>query len=471
MAQHFPIFVSSLCKDLWDLRERIYFVVGKEKYVYVDEHATSRHLPILDQLAVADDLIARVRESDVFVCVLGGSNGSQISIDGVDSSVSFFEIELYQAALLGKPIHLFVRDDFAPEPRLEELLRILYFAFPGLKSAPRLSDREIETEIRKLVSREKIRRAVVPLPALRRPINRLVQALYAIRARHLPDPSVHFLHNTVATVKKVPDERIIRSVLASLETLKDEEKRLSRIWIGMRELLYAHYRHTTDPDLLNYWDLLLREWARAGAWYGLHGDMPLGCLAGLNSVAVIRNRVASLRFDAPHRGDTEYPGGALASAKYSIAKRLYIKADRFSRLTEARDDVERMLTGKPDDQTGLLAIRGSIYRQLGKYAEATTDYENVLALRKANKAAVPAIGDAMSELAFGYLLQRQLRRALEYSEEGIALLRAGDTVGFLARGLRKQAIIYLANGRLLKAYDAWSESRTVAQSSGSYDQL
>lgn len=471
MAHRFPIFLSSLCRELYDLRERIYFVVGQEKHVYVDEHATPRHIPTLNQLATADDLITRVREADTFVCILGGTrHGSLISIDGVDSSVSFFEIELYQAALLGKQIHFFVRDDFAPEPRLEELLRILFFAFTGVKSAPRLSDREIEAEIRKLVSHEKTKRTLIPIPALRRPINRFVQALYTIRARRLSGPSIHFLHDATATFKKAPDERIIQSALASLKGLKDEEKRLSRIWFGIRELMYAHYRYTSDPDLLQYWSLLLRQWARAGAWYGLHGDMPLGCLAGLNSVAVIHDRIASLH-PAPPYGDVEYPGGALASAKYSIAKRLYVKADRTARFSEALDDIARMLAGKPHDASGLLAIRGSIYRQLGSHAEATADYEAVLAQRETNNADAPAIGDAKSELAFGYLFQLKFRRALEYGEEGVKLLRSGDTAGFLARGLRKLAVIYFANGKILKAYDAWTESRSVAHEFRAYDQL
>ncbi len=143
------------------------------------------------------------------------------------------------------------------------------------------------------------------------------------------------------------------------------------IWFGLRELLNAHHRHTVDTDLLKYWERLLREWARAGVWYGLHGDMPLGCLASLNSVVILRNRVASLHSGATHLQETEYPGGALASAKYSIAKRLFIKADRVARLYEARDDVglsgkshefpDRPHSSTPAGIYPILAISLSVY--------------------------------------------------------------------------------------------------------------
>ena len=123
-SKTFPVFVSSLCRraKLEDLRAKVYYDIGKETYVYIDERFHPRNIEQQDDLESADELISRVRQADTFICILGGSShGSSIKVDERPSNVSFFEIELFQAALLEKQIHVFVRDDFTPEPKLESL--------------------------------------------------------------------------------------------------------------------------------------------------------------------------------------------------------------------------------------------------------------------------------------------------------------------------------------------------------------
>lgn len=270
---------------------------------------------------------------------------------------------------------------------------------------------------------------------------------------------------------KTPDEGILSSVVAELANQRDEEKRLSRIWIGLRELMCMDYRDLRDKDLLKYWSYLFGEWARSGAWYGLHGDTPLGCLAALNTLAVVRDRLSTMYGkELPHE-ETAFPGGALASAKYSIAKRLYVKHDRETRFNEAIQDLDRSLTVATGDISGLLAIRGSIFRQMGRITEAIEDYKEVLRIRELENAPERSIGEALSELGFGYLRQGRIVKGLHYCEDGVQHLRSDARAGFLARGLRKLAIAYLTNGRLIKAYDTWQEARTVAYQHRAFDQL
>lgn len=226
-----------------------------------------------------------------------------------------------------------------------------------------------------------------------------------------------------------------------------------------------------DPELLQYWNRLLGEWARAAAWYGLHADMPLGCLAALNSQTKVRERLGAVFSGTPDLRDTAFPGGPLASAKYSIAKCLYVNQDRVARFDEALCDIKRSLEIERQDRSGLLAIRGSILLQLGKISDSILDYETVVRLRKESHAANHERGDALSELGFAYLWQLSPRKGLRFCEEGVANLRQGGRAGFLARGLRKLSVAYLVNGRFRKAYEARREAKTVAGAHGALDQL
>ncbi len=174
--------MSSLCRELEDLRTLIFEDAGHGTQVYVDEKVKWRNTGKQDDLEAADELIRRVREADLFICVLGGRrHGSPVRIDTRPSVVSFFEIELFQAALLKKEIYFFVRDDFDPEPKLRNLLKILEFAFPHWISQERITDTKILDRIKVLVDKKKTQKLLWPLAALRAPINRLVQALFSVK--------------------------------------------------------------------------------------------------------------------------------------------------------------------------------------------------------------------------------------------------------------------------------------------------
>ncbi len=288
----FPVFISSLCRraNLQDLRAKIYEDIGKKTYVYVDEQFKHRNIEQQDDLEAADELISRVREANTFICILGGtSHGSAIRVKEHSSNVSFFEIELFQAALLQKQIHVFIRDDFTPEPKLEALLRILQFAFPEWRDIKRQSENEILSEIERVVDKALRQRKSKLWSQLRSPINRLVQAFYTVRVRNTKSPSILFLNNTTELRSEQPRLEIIRSLATKIKQQPNEEKRLSRLWIGLRELMACNYENLRDEELLRYWNQLLSEWARAGAWYGLHADTPLGCLAALNSLTTVSN--------------------------------------------------------------------------------------------------------------------------------------------------------------------------------------
>jgi len=470
----FPIFLSSLCRrapGLEDLRGRIFEDLGRGTRIYVDEKFKVRDTLDQDDLCAADELIARIREADTFVCILAGSaHGTPIRVDGTSSRVSFFEIELVQAALLQKKVHLFVRDDFRPEPRPHALLQILKGSFPEWHAQKATTDSQILDAVARIANRGRGLRERISSLAAPAPIRRLVQALHSARTGRART-SMLFLDGAADGTVGKPRTEIVRSLIAGLGFEPHEERKLARLWIGLRELMAVKYQLLRDRESLQDWNRLLAEWARAGAWYGLHADMPLGCVAALNSLSEVRAQMNSLFPDARNAYDTSYPGGSLASAKYSIAKRLYVKQDRLACLSEALDDITRSLESVGQDRAGLFAMRGSVLRQLGHHSDAISDYETVVLLRKESKAADHEIGEALSELGFAFLWQPSPRKGLRLCEEGVALLRRGGRAGFLARGLRKLAVAYLVNGRLRRAYQARDEARAVAVSHGAFDQL
>lgn len=456
-----------------DLRAQIYEEVGHKSLIYVDERVKQRDIQHQDDLCAADELIARVREASEFICVLAGSShGSSIRVDNLPSRSSFLEIEIYQAALSRRRVHLLVRNDFEPDSHLEALLQILKDEFPEWSNGKRLTDKEILIETRRIAeSSLSYRKRKFPF-ALRAPIARLVQAFYVARARNRSAPSILFLQGTTDSSMGKPQVKVIRSLVDDIEHQSNEEKRLSRLWIALRELMGVDPQAEEDPELIGYWNRLLSEWARAGAWYGLHGHTPLGCLAALNSLTKVRHRIANYFSGRTEVGDHGFPGGALASAKYSIAKRLYIKHDRLTYFNEALCDLRRSLEVRHADRAGLLAIRGSILRQLGRMSDCIVDYEEVLCIRNCERnAPLNQVGEAMSELGYAYLFRLSPRKGLRLCEEGVEKLREGVRAGFLSRALRKLSIAYAMNGRLIRAYEAWEEAKDVAIRSGTFDQM
>jgi len=469
----FPVFVSSVCGELWDLRAKIYHDIGRENHIFVDEQFNKhRDVTKQDDLEVADELISRVREAKAFVCILGGSgHGSPIKVHDNPTTVSFFEIELFQAALLKKEIHVFVRGDFIPGPRLEVLLDVLKFAFPEWRGLKTHSESEILSGVQRVLDRILDQRTINPWLTVRAPIRRLVQALYAARAKNHSSPSIFFLDGATEPRGVTPRLDVLQALADELQQQSNEEKRLSRLWIGLRELMPLPYEELRDQELLGHWNRLLGQWVRAAAWYGLHGDTPLGCLAALNTQTKVRERAAELFPRQSGAADVAYPAGALASAKYSIGKRLYIREDREARFNEALSDIKWALDIDSGDKSGLLAIRGSVFRQLGRIADCINDYEEVLRIRQRSSYPDSAIGEALCELGYGYLRQFSPRKGLRFCEEGLEKLRQGGRAGFLARGLRKLAVAYLVNGRLGKAYEAREEAKAVAIKHGALDQL
>ena len=166
-----------------------------------------------------------------------------------------------------------------------------------------------------------------------------------------------------------------------------------------------------------------------------------------------------------------YPAGALASAKFNVAKHLTSIADRRERLRDAFADIQLALSHEKEDSSGLYAVRASINRKLGHVFDAASDLERSLAIHRQNGMQDSALGSTFSELGFAYLYSLRLRKGLKLCEEGVTTLRAArSSPPDLARALRKLAVAYAMNGRLRKSRNALEESQILAAKSNVHDQ-
>lgn len=195
-------------------------------------------------------------------------------------------------------------------------------------------------------------------------------------------------------------------------------------------------------------------------------------LSALIMQARVRERMLSLASGEWSVESTSYPGSALASSRYSIARRIGRRRLKNCLLRAAAKDLERALAEGYSDRANLFAIRGSIYRQMAHYFAATRDYEEVLRLRRLSGASDGKIGEALSELGFGYLFCLRLIRGRELLEEGVKLLSRGDSrIGFLIRAKRKLAIAYMVTGNISRARKERQEALSLARQQGIYDQI
>jgi len=463
-------FLSSLYTEHKALRTAI-FDVGLEEALPV--WVAERSDPALvgrEPLEIVDTLIDRVRAAKVFICIFGGhrserDHGVPVEVAGTPSAVSYFEIELYQAALLKRPIHLFIASGFLPGPRLSALIETLRFALPeSLRAFGPMRDEEIIREVRAIL-RNGDSYSVRP----RTPLRRLVQRLDDIRSTLWHRRGAHyadllFLNGEYERRSRLPDKDLIEELLkdASRRGI-DFERKLARLWIAFRELMTAPFSEPRYAEYRDLWNTVLGRWTSAAAWYGLHGHLYMGCLAALNTQALVREQLRESAKRAVSTTATEHPGGPLASAYYSIAKLnlgLFAKRKNFEK---ALAHVEKSLAAREDgDRSGLLAMRGSIHLQLWEIARAVRDYEEVLRLREAAGEGGGRIGEALSELGYGYLWEGHLLKGRDLLEKGVDLLSRSDRTPFLVRAMEKLAAAYRLTGQFSKAQETLREAQRVA---------
>lgn len=254
-------FLSSLYTEHYKLREDLYNL-GND-YLWVAEHS-DKTLAQCPPLEIVDTLIQKIRGAEFIVCVLGGphegrgdyDHGTPIEINDHLTNVSYFEIELFQAALLEKPIALFISKDFTPHSRLKSVLDILHFIFPAAWPMP-MEDKDIIDSVRLLIDSILNGKATSSQTIILN-YKRLVLGFDDARSKPLnidgPNREILFLDGAFENRSNPPDKELIESILLETKRTQDQERRLSRLWIAIRELMATPYINPSFKEFRELWN-------------------------------------------------------------------------------------------------------------------------------------------------------------------------------------------------------------------------
>jgi len=453
------VFLSSAFLGFMEERKRILEVDPDRIWISEAERPDldSRKEGI-SSFQILDEMVTQIRKSRLFVCVLGGQYGSSLFDT---ESVSFLEAEIYQAALFNADVRFFLLEPFSPDERLAGLLDLLRILRPGSVPVRALGWSELL---------DNLKRTLAEVPRRRRrwnvPIRGFVGAL--ARARGDTGTDLEFMDRTFRRVNARPDRDRIRSLLDGLGSEMSMERRLTRMWIALRELSSAPYNEPENSEYLPLWEAALGAWSGAAAWYGLHGHLYAGRLSAVNSILAIRARLGSSR----ERTTDFIQGskGARASEYFSISKLMTSRSQRFHYLSLAEQDIDDAISSELAQLTGYLAIRGHIRLALRRRYAAMDDFREVLRLKRISNNEA-GVGEALGDVGLAQMALGDHRRALSSLNEGLELARRSGEPGFAIRIQKRLAMALMRNWQPLQSLRVLSDAYERADALQMYGQI
>ena len=332
-----------------------------------------------------------------------------------------------------------------------------------------MAEGEIRREIERLL---RLKRLLSANP-LSRNRNSLRGSLIARFYRERGRPThkrLRFLNGEFECRSRLPDMDLIADLLAKARSTPDQERKLSRLWIVLRELMAADPGNPRFAEYLPLWNQALGYWGSAAAWYGLHAHLYLGGLAALQSMADVRARLRERGCPGVTQADLGEPSTAVASALYSIAKLAPRLHDRRALLREALENLGTTAPDGPRAHSNVLALRGSILLRQFRISDAVSAYEQALHLREAAGENSVRIGESMSELGFAYMWQGRFWKGRDLMRQGVEKL-SDQRNGFLIRARRKLAVGYALTGYLTLARRECEDAKRMAKDYRIFDQL
>ena len=443
-------------------------------------------------LTIARFLLQQVAACDKFIFILSGDGrGRSVDLDQQTLTGTFFELELFQAAVLGKPIYQ-LNHRGSDTKEVIELLRLFDFEF--VQEAQKLKamngDELVEAAIAiaggdPTAERWRIRPHLISSQRVYERLMRRRDANFGANDRD----AMHFLDlrraYPLAGRSGTPDFGAIETLISirrkdKLGSRMDEQ--LAWAWLVMRELLVARLIEkdgsisVRDPQILSAWNLALTTWHRAASWSGMHGHTRLGVLPTLVTLGSVREAIRRDRLQPSSAPDafntaTVDPQGAFASSYYSLAKLLapIAKTEVIARVHLCLDAA----TGTdPEDRPGICAVRASTYLLQGEPRKAVQEFEESIRLRRPTVKNEYELGGITCEIGFAQLKAGDLRRGRKSLQQGVTQLKearhAGELLneGGFVRALVKASYGSLLTGHLIQAARYLDEAYGVAKDSG-----
>lgn len=457
------VFLSSAFMNFMDIRERIRALDEKRFWTIGPKIRPEYGIP---RFVIMDTLVEQVRKSKVFICVLRDVYGS--SVFGETESISFLETEIYQAALFHNNAHFFLMEPFNPDERLRGLIELINTIRPGIIPAKAFPERHVIDGIKRVLEHTAAQKRRPWTISLRKLVGELASK------RGYPKPYIEFFDNVFRSAYKkkdaLPDKDHIEVLLNNLDRDTGVEQRLTRMWSALRELSAAPYDQPKFKEYLPLWNEALGAWTSAAAWYGLHGHLYAGRLAGVNSLLKIR---AAMDWKSAKHGASHYihgTKGGRASEYYSMAKLMPTKVQRDEYLGLALTDLDDALRFVSGDVSGYLAIRGHVYRQQGRLAEALKDFEDTRRLREW-RGDDGGVGEALADLGLIHLRLGNTREARSLLRKGTEMLEAASRYEFAIRAKKRLALSYLCTLHPYRAFHELCEAYDMAQERQVYGQI
>jgi hypothetical protein len=476
-----PAFLSSFSYGLTDLRRNLHEEMFPDLWV---AEIDGQEREFKEPLEIVDELIDRLQHSEVFICILAGKRfgpeqtGTRIMVRGRSSLVSYFEIEVFQAALSRTPMVFLVKQDFEPGEELAEFLTILRNSGVVTTEIAGLDDRRISKEVRStIVSRHTIRKKALDSLALA--AANLAAALLARRS-HLSEiryggSDMLFLqgHRMRSIEDREFDLDQAKSLLAAASQEPRHDRRLSRLYLVLRSLMSAPYQDSMDPEVLGLWNAVLNMWWGSAAWYGLHNHLAMGAIGALWSQSAVRKRLSET---VPHtdRANVVPPYGSLASAYLSLAKLIPHPFLRWRLsgigLYLASKGIEISLDRDPT----IYAVRGSLFFVRLNPLAGMIDFYRLRACARRQPENLRLNAEAHTYLGRGYTLLRLSAPAQRHLQQAVEIWKhrvhgTGKDKEFLIKSLKHLAEFQI-RAKPDQAEETAREALALAEEIGASDQ-
>jgi hypothetical protein len=477
----------------------VYWEVKGEEFVELPVRAKLRELastlsieiraPVMrssEGAETGDQIIDRcfkdIREADVFVYLRTRRHGSAVRFPESDATVvTYLEMELFAAAMLGKRILVLHERGMEAESQLADLLGLL-----RQSSGPEAYVQGDEAE---LISAFTSYIRDLEVSTVRRAPKRHRMAfpdrLSRLRARRsiirdLDEPALLFLGGFQSQASAGGDLDVATRLL---DTIASSDRSgaaalshgaaLFRIWAALREFIAYDRR---DANVRALWDRALDMWTIKASWFGIHGHILMGPLAATNTQIELRRA-----YGVPEtEGLMREPLDARASALYSVAQRMETRACQIRYFEQSALQATQAIQVAATDFSNALAIRGSANLRLARLGrpwrlfDARGDFRAVLGERERRSAPEASIGEAETDLGLVMIMTGQPFAGFERMRRGVAMMRADQTpngLANLARGLRKLEEAARLTLRRQLAGKVRSERETIASGIDAVDQM
>lgn len=300
------------------------YLMGKERKrtIWVAEYAAPelRQENGYNQLEIADRCLKEIDHSEHFIMLLDGGIGSHVSMLDRESASTFIELELFQAVMRERAIHVLVIGNLSDDALGRRLLDLASFGVKcEMTQVP--SHGAAFDAIGRILAMPRL------LAALRPRGNRQFLSGHLAITRHRDFTNqrlfeeIEFLRGEPFIVSNIkPDLDLVRSFLDDARSQTHTNRKMSRTWLALRSLMYLHYRDARDARALSLWEEALRVWSDFSAWRGHHAHLWLGHIAALGSLKAVIERQGKPLTEVMGAEHSQNLSGALASVYYSLSK-------------------------------------------------------------------------------------------------------------------------------------------------------